>query len=90
MVQENDYVAIFHSIHKVMKAEKILKREKADILLIPVPRELTSDCGLAIRFSPAERERVMGILAESDLLPPEMFRRQGRSFLPEDVKGPES
>lgn len=90
MVQENDYVAIFHSIHKVMKAEKILKGDGAKILLIPVPRELTSDCGLAIRFSPDERERVMRVLAEADLLPPEMFRRQGRSFLPEDVEGTES
>ena len=52
MVREGDFVAIFHSIHRVMKAEKVLKQEGAPILLIPVPRQLTSDCGLAIRFPP--------------------------------------
>jgi hypothetical protein len=35
MVKENDYVAIFHSIHRVLKAEKILKQEQQDFLLIP-------------------------------------------------------
>ncbi len=90
MVQENDYVAIFHSIHKVMKAEKILKHEGAKILLIPVPRELTSDCGLAIRFSPEDWGQILRILAEADLMPPEIFRRKGKSFFPEDVRRTEN
>jgi hypothetical protein len=51
MVHEGDRVAIFHSVHKVMKAEKLLKLAKVEMLLIPVPRELSSDCGLAIRFA---------------------------------------
>ena len=50
VVEDGDCVAIFQSIHKVMKAEKILKGHELEILLIPVPRQLTSDCGLAIRF----------------------------------------
>jgi hypothetical protein len=84
MVRDNDLVAIFHSIHRVMKAEKILKQERADILLIPVPRQLTSDCGLAIRYSEQERDRVQQLLRREDLLPSELYRYNGREFQREE------
>lgn len=80
MVNVGDYVAIFHSIHRVMKAEKQLKREKIEILLIPAPRELTSDCGLAIRYSEAVRPDVMRVLAAEALVPAEVYRRLEHDF----------
>lgn len=80
MVRENDFVAIFHSIHRVMKAEKVLKLEGTDILLIPVPRQLSSDCGLAIRYASPEREKVEAILQREGLMPVELYRRQGENF----------
>jgi hypothetical protein len=80
MVKENDYVAIFHSIHRVLKAEKILKQNQQDFLLIPVPRQLTSDCGLALRFSPEVKEALLSILGESDLSPAEMYQRNADAY----------
>lgn len=80
MVRENDFVAIFHSIHRVMKAEKVLKLGGVDILLIPVPRQLSSDCGLAIRYAPPEKEKVEELLRREGLLPAELFLFQGASF----------
>ncbi|HKJ04251.1 MAG TPA: DUF3343 domain-containing protein [Geopsychrobacteraceae bacterium] len=81
MVADSDCVAIFHSIHRVMKAEKILKGKQAPILLIPVPRQLTSDCGLAIRYAPDARESVEGLLRDADLSPTEVFCKQGDDFV---------
>ena len=75
MVKENDFIAIFHSIHRVLKAEKILKQAGVEFPLIPVPRQLTSDCGLALRFAPAASDSLLGILAEADLLPAELHQR---------------
>jgi len=80
MVKENDYVAIFHSIHRVLKAEKILKEAGVDFLLIPVPRQLTADCGLALRFSPQTRTRLLGVLADADLIPVEVYQRSGETY----------
>jgi hypothetical protein len=74
VVKENDYVAIFHSIHRVLKAEKILKKEHVDFLLIPVPRQLTSDCGLALRFHPLVKDKLFATLADNDLLPAELHQ----------------
>ncbi len=84
MVRDNDLVAIFHSIHRVMKAEKVLKLEGADILLIPVPRQLTSDCGLAIRYPEPERSRVLQVLRREDLLPAELYSYDGKEFRREE------
>ena len=81
MVKENDYVAIFHSIHRVLKAEKILKSARVDFLLIPVPRQLTSDCGLALRFSPEVKEELLTVLAGENLSPVEMYQRRDESYL---------
>ena len=81
MVKEGDLVAIFHSIHRVMQAENLLKAQRADILLIPVPRQLTSDCGLAIRYPETERSRVEAALAAAGLTPAEIYRRQGPDYL---------
>ena len=81
MVNENDFVAIFHSIHRVLKAEKILKEAGVAFLLIPVPRQLTSDCGLALRFAPAAKDSLLQILADNGLVPAELHQRQHGSYL---------
>ncbi|MDO3378806.1 DUF3343 domain-containing protein [Geoalkalibacter halelectricus] len=80
MVRDNDIVAIFQGIHRVMKAEKILKEAGAEILLIPTPREFSSDCGLALRFEPREQERVLALLAQADLSPVELHQRTGSGY----------
>lgn len=81
MVSDGDCVAIFHSIHRVMKAEKILKGGKLEILLIPVPRQLTSDCGLAIRYARGARDEVEAALAEAQLPPAEVWLKQAGEFI---------
>lgn len=69
MVQEGDYLAVFNSAHRVMKAEGILKSRGIAILLIPAPRQLMTDCGLALRFSPEIRDEVLRILEQEQLQP---------------------
>ena len=86
MVKENDYVAIFHSIHRVLKAEKLLKQDQVDFLLIPVPRQLTSDCGLALRFSPEAKDVLLGVLAGAELSPAEMYQRREGAYVEADLK----
>jgi hypothetical protein len=41
---------LFHTIHDVLKAEKALKQMGVALELIPVPRNLSSDCGSCIRM----------------------------------------
>ena len=63
------------------KAEKILKLAKVDFLLIPVPRQLTSDCGLALRFSPEVKDELLTVLANENLSPVELYQRREGAYL---------
>lgn len=87
MVNEGNYVAIFNSVHRVMKAEKLLKGESIPMLLIPAPRALTTDCGLAIRYAAEDRERVESLLAGSALKPEEIYRKKDNRFVRVDQEG---
>ncbi|GLI37368.1 DUF3343 domain-containing protein [Geobacter hydrogenophilus] len=81
MLRDGDCVAIFHSIHRVMKAEKVLKGQGFPILLIPAPRALHADCGLAIRYASADRKTVEEVLAAEGLMPEEIHVKQGEQYL---------
>lgn len=80
MINEGDCIAIFNSIHRVMQAEKVLKAENLEILLIPVPRQLSSDCGLAIRFAEELRPVVESTLNGAGLTIAEVWQKQAASF----------
>lgn len=80
MVKDGDYVAIFNSIHRVMEAEKLLKGLKLAILLIPAPRALAADCGLAIRYAEEVRGEVETALSQAGLLPGELYRKSGEDY----------
>jgi hypothetical protein len=75
MVRDGERVAIFNSIHRVMKAEKLLKGQGMAILLIPAPRDLHADCGLAIRYASTDAAAVESSLREAGLGPEEIHEK---------------
>jgi hypothetical protein len=58
-------VVLFHTNSAVMRAEKLLMKQKLPIKLIPTPREFSSDCGIALRFEWLQRERIERVLADA-------------------------
>ncbi|WP_321530815.1 DUF3343 domain-containing protein [uncultured Desulfuromonas sp.] len=68
MVEKHHRLIIFNSIHRVMLAE-IRLQEKFEILLIPVPRALSSDCGMVIRFDHKDQEDIVLLLTQLGLKP---------------------
>jgi hypothetical protein len=56
-----------------MSAEKNLKREGVPMRLIPVPRRLSSDCGLAIRIVLPDKGRAKEVLSKSGILPRSVY-----------------
>ncbi len=59
---QNYCVALFDSVSHVMKAEKILKKAGISHKLIPVPRSISSDCGVCLRFLPEQKEMIIEAL----------------------------
>lgn len=81
MVQEGHLLAVFNSAHRVMQAESRLKSLGLPILLIPAPRQLQTDCGLAIRFGQEERPAVMEALERENLMPEFIARYGAEGFV---------
>jgi len=58
-------VVLVPSTSAALLGEKVLARAGLEIKLIPVPREISSNCGIAVRFPWAQRARVEAALAAS-------------------------
>ncbi len=69
LVKDGHCLAVFNSTHRVLKAEGLLKGIGIEILLIPAPRALQTDCGLALRFDQKQVHAIMALLKNHDLLP---------------------
>jgi hypothetical protein len=55
-------VMLFKAVSYVLKAEKILKKEGLPHKLIPVPKYISSDCGICLRFEPAIQNKIEAAL----------------------------
>jgi len=60
-------VALFFTTSAVMRAEKLLQRQGIPVRLIPTPRMLSSDCGIAVSFGDEHLERARTLLLEAGL-----------------------
>ncbi len=69
------YVFLFESVHRVMKAEKLLKGKGVKIDLIPVPREINSDCGVAVEVDAGIGEKALHILEEEKIFVLECYTK---------------
>jgi len=60
-------VVLFHSSSHALRAETVLQAAGISIKMIPVPRQLSSDCGMSLRFDRADEERVARTLTEYEV-----------------------
>jgi len=55
-------ILLFDSTSEALLAEKLLKRAEIPYKMIPVPRHISSDCGVCIRFFAPDREHACDTL----------------------------
>ncbi len=60
-------VALFHTVSAALRAEKLLGKTELKTKLIPTPRQLSSDCGVALRFETAHRQDIENLLNQARL-----------------------
>ena len=65
----NCWIITFESVHYVMRAEKLLKQNGYEVRLIPVPRKISSDCGMALKLFCDDVQEVKGFLEENRARP---------------------
>jgi len=65
--QNMDGLISFFASHHAIRAETVLKRNGLAARLIPGPKDLSPNCGVALRFEYALRENVLALLAAKNV-----------------------
>lgn len=65
---ENYFLATFQTTHNALHAEKILEHAGIPFIVVPTPREVSSGCGLAIRFYNEHLDDIMNKFNENDIV----------------------
>jgi hypothetical protein len=60
-------VVLFHSTSHAIRAEKVLMQAGVTIKMIPTPRQLSSDCGMALRFDRTDKACIVATLEENQV-----------------------
>ncbi|MCX5707919.1 MAG: DUF3343 domain-containing protein [Candidatus Omnitrophica bacterium] len=55
-------VITFSAVYHALKAEKHFKGLGFKVKLIPVPRQISSNCGIALEFNFRDRERLAAVI----------------------------
>jgi len=61
--QNVNYVILFKAVSYALKAEKILKQEGLPHKLIPVPKYISSDCGVCLRINIGTKDKAVALLS---------------------------
>jgi hypothetical protein len=57
-------VITFFGSHHALKAEFVLKKNEIAAVIIPGPREISPNCGVAVRFDYARRDEAVKLFQE--------------------------
>lgn len=71
-------ILTFYSTHHALAAERILKDQGIAQTIVPTPRSISGNCGIAIRIDASQADDVVRILAD------EGVEVEGSHPLPED------
>jgi len=80
-VDESYCVATFKSIHHVLKAEQALKDRGIWTDMIPNPRTLIADCGMALLFRCSDAASVKQAISDQSAPLSKIFRKEGKDFV---------
>ncbi len=60
-------IMLFHSTNYAIWAQDLLKESNITCKMIPVPRDLSSDCGYCVRISPEDSEAAEELLIKNNV-----------------------
>ncbi len=60
-------VLLFQSTHKVIKSERLLLQQGHAPKVIPVPKHISSECGMALEVAPESVDEIRRILLDAGI-----------------------
>ncbi len=74
------YLLLFPSVHYVLKAELLLKRAGVLTEMIPVPKEIKGDCGMALVIRAEDLDLVARLLIDGNLKPEACYEKENGNY----------
>lgn len=74
-----DGLITFFASHHAIRGEKVLRTAGLETELIPGPKELSPNCGVALRFEYAHRETALELLASKKVEVDEVMEYTART-----------
>ena len=72
---------LFQSVHEVLAAERHLQEVIPEIDVVPVPKELSSNCGVALELGPERLKATIELLKKKGLKPQAVFAKLGKEYV---------
>lgn len=88
IIRINDFCLFtFHATSHALKAEKVLKAENFEFIVIPTLREISTSCGLSIKVRPEKYEEANEILTNHKVPVDAIYKveKQGKKHLIEKL-----
>ena len=79
-IEEERCYITFPALTEVLKAEKRLQPSGIKFWLVPIPREITADCGMCLMCYPEALETVTALLAAEYIAYEETYLLKKRKF----------
>ena len=80
MAGQEKYVLVCVSTHDVTKAESRLRKANLWCDMIPMPREIASECGMALMFDAAEVDAVVSLCRSASVRWEGVFAQRAGSY----------
>lgn len=73
---------LFPSIHYVLRAERVLQSASVLGSLIPVPHDVSTECGMAWSMPAEQVDGALQVLSGAGLKPDEAWAKTGSGWVP--------
>ncbi|MDR1036675.1 MAG: DUF3343 domain-containing protein [Deltaproteobacteria bacterium] len=84
---QGDIILVFASNTRILEAEDLLEEGELPFILVPVPKEVNPNCGLAISLKEGDRELILPVLEAHGLMPQSAYLRRGDLFATYPLEG---
>lgn len=74
------YVLVFKNTLDSIKAEKFLKNNSIDMTIMPTPTGITQSCGISIKISPDDIDKIKELITENKLTVKTIFGRETSAY----------
>jgi len=80
ILKEYNILFTFYSTHLALEFERELKNSEINVKITPVPRQISSSCGLSGRINDQDLETVKGVCSEKEIEYEDIYQIKDENF----------